>query len=62
LPPTAAGWTWHFIEEYAGMASVFLGQLLSLVSEGTFERFPATKITLAESGFARLPAFLWRLD
>jgi predicted TIM-barrel fold metal-dependent hydrolase len=61
-PPTAAGWTSYFIEDYAGMASVFQSQLLSLITEGTFERFPATKITLAESGFAWLPAFLWRLD
>jgi predicted TIM-barrel fold metal-dependent hydrolase len=61
-PPTASGWPSYFIENYAGMASVFQSQLLSLITEGTFERFPATKITLAESGFAWLPAFLWRLD
>ena len=44
------------------MATAFQSQLTSLVAEGVFDRFPALRIALIESGFAWLPAFLWRFD
>jgi predicted TIM-barrel fold metal-dependent hydrolase len=44
------------------MASAFQSQLTSLVAEGTFDRFPGLRVALIESGFAWLPAFLWRFD
>ena len=44
------------------MASAFQSQLTSLVAEGTFDTFPALRVSLLESGFAWLPAFLWRFD
>jgi uncharacterized protein len=62
LPPTASGWPTSWLEEYVDMASAFESQLLSLVAEGAFDRFPALRIALLESGFAWLPAFLWRFD
>ncbi|HEX5501599.1 MAG TPA: amidohydrolase family protein [Thermomicrobiales bacterium] len=61
-PPTAAGWPSSYLEEYAGMAHVFQSQLLSLVCEGVFDRFPALRVALIESGVTWLPATLWRLD
>jgi predicted TIM-barrel fold metal-dependent hydrolase len=61
-PPTSVGWPSYYLEEYAGMAQVFQGQLMSLIVEGVFDRFPNLRVALVESGFAWLPPFLWRLD
>jgi hypothetical protein len=61
-PPTAVGWPTYYLEEYVGMAGAFQTQLMSLVAEGAFERFPTLRIALLESGFAWLPAFVWRFD
>lgn len=62
VPPTAAGWPTTWLEEYVDMASAFAAQLTSLVAEGTFDRFAGLRLSLIESGFAWLPAFLWRFD
>ncbi len=62
LPPTASGWPTSWLEEYVGMASAFQSQLTSLVAEGTFDQFPGLRVALIESGFAWLPAFMWRFD
>lgn len=62
LPPTASGWPTSWLEEHVDMTSAFQSQLTSLVAEGTFDRFPALRVALLESGFAWLPAFLWRFD
>jgi predicted TIM-barrel fold metal-dependent hydrolase len=62
VPPTAAGWPTTWLEEYVDMASAFAAQLTSLVAEGTFDRFGELRLSLIESGFAWLPAFLWRFD
>ena len=62
IPPTAAGWPTTWLEEYVDMASAFAAQLTSLVAEGIFDRFPSLRVSLIESGFAWLPAFLWRFD
>jgi predicted TIM-barrel fold metal-dependent hydrolase len=61
-PPTASGWPSFYVEEYAGMATVFQSQLMSILVEGVLDRTPETRLALVESGFAWLPAFLWRLD
>lgn len=60
--PTASGWPTSWLEEYVDMASAFQSQLTSLICEGTFDRFPDLRVALIESGFAWLPAFLWRFD
>lgn len=51
-----------YVELHTGLGQVFEAQLLSLVCEGVFERFPKLKIGLIEGGFAWLPNILWRLD
>ena len=62
LPPTPTGWPSYFIEEYAGMAQIFQSQVISLISEGAFERFPFLRIALIEGGFTWLPSLMWRID
>ena len=44
------------------MASAFASQLTSLIAEGTLDRFERLRISLIESGFGWLPAFMWRFD
>lgn len=61
-PPSSTGWPSFYIEEYAGMPHVFQTQLMSLVVEGVFDRFPGARVALIESGFSWLPPFLWRFD
>jgi predicted TIM-barrel fold metal-dependent hydrolase len=62
LPPTASGWPTYYIEDYVDMATAFQSQLTSLIAEGAFDRHPALRVVLVESGFAWLPAWVWRFD
>jgi uncharacterized protein len=58
--PTGNGWPSFLIEDHVAYAQAFQSQLLSLVAEGVFQRFPQLRCVLLESGFAWLPAFFWR--
>ena len=62
LPPTPSGWPSTFVEEYAGMSQVFQSQVISLVIEGVFDRFPELRVVLVEGGFTWLPSLMWRMD
>ena len=61
-PITPCGWPSYYIEDHTGMSQAFEAQLISIVCEGIFEKFPGTKLGLIEGGFAWLPALMWRLD
>ena len=62
FPPTPVGWPSTYIEECADMAQIFQAQVLSLISEGAFARFPELRVVLIESGFVWMPAWMWRMD
>lgn len=61
-PPTPVGWPSYHIEEYVGMASTMQSQVMSLVAEGAFDRFPELRVAVVEGGFTWLPSLMWRLD
>jgi hypothetical protein len=61
-PITGAGWPSFYIEDHVGMPQSFQSQIISLIYEGVFDRFPMLKIVLIEGGFAWLPALMWRMD
>ena len=60
--PTSIGWPSYFLEDYMAQSAAFEGQILSLVSEGVFAKFPELKVVFIESGFTWLPAFMWRAN
>jgi predicted TIM-barrel fold metal-dependent hydrolase len=61
-PPTGSGWPSYYVEEYVGMAQVFQTQVLSLIVEGVFDRFPSLRVALVEGGWTWLPSLMWRID
>lgn len=61
-PPTGSGWPSYYIEEYVGMAQVFQTQVLNMVVEGVFDRFPNLRVALIEGGWTWLPSLMWRID
>ncbi len=60
--PTAGGWPTTLLGDYVAQSQAMQGQLLSLIAEGVFARFPGLKIVLLESGVTWLPAFMWRAE
>jgi predicted TIM-barrel fold metal-dependent hydrolase len=61
-PITGAGFPSFYVEDHGGMSTAFQDQLISLVCEGVFERFPDLRLVLIEGGCAWLPPLMWRLD
>jgi predicted TIM-barrel fold metal-dependent hydrolase len=61
-PITGAGWPSFYFEHHVALALDYQTQLISLICEGVFEKFPTLKIVLIEPGFGWLPALMWRLD
>lgn len=61
-PNMSVGWNYYYAEDYLSVPQNFQAQLVSLVAEGVFNKFPSLKVVFAESGFTWLPALMWRLD
>jgi uncharacterized protein len=61
-PTTSTGWPSYYVEDYVAQAPALQNQLLSLIAEGVFTRFPQLRVVLLESGVSWLPAFLWRAN
>jgi len=61
-PIMQVGWPSYYIEDYVSLAQAFQSQVISLVSEGVFAKFPSLRVVLIEGGFTWLPSLLWRFD
>ena len=58
--PTSGGWPSHYLHDYVANSQLFEDQLLSLVTNGIFVKFPTLKFVFIESGVSWLPNFIWR--
>ncbi|MCC6457210.1 MAG: amidohydrolase [Caldilineaceae bacterium] len=56
------GYPTHYIEWHTCLSLSFQAHLVSMLTEGVFERFPGFKVVLVEGGVAWLPGLMWRLD
>ncbi len=61
-PPTGIGWPSYYVDDLVNQSVGFQGQLMSLVTEGVFSKFPNLTVVMMESGVTWLPSFMWRLD
>jgi uncharacterized protein len=63
LAPTPSGFTHTYFEDYLANSQIIAqAQVMSLVSEGVFDRVPSLRVALLECGFSWLPPMLWRFD
>ena len=62
MAPSSIGWPSYRLEYYIAEAQAHQAQLLSLILEGVFGKFPGLKVVLMESGISWLPAFMWRAN
>jgi predicted TIM-barrel fold metal-dependent hydrolase len=60
--PTPTGWPSYYVEEYVGMNQIFESQIMNLIAEGVFDRFPTARFAMVEGGWAWVPAWMWRMD
>jgi predicted TIM-barrel fold metal-dependent hydrolase len=58
--PTSTGWPSHFLHDYVANSQLFEDQLLSLITNGVFGKFPDLKFVFIESGVSWVPNFIWR--
>lgn len=61
-PITGAGWPSSYLEDHVAPAQAMQANLVSMIVEGAFIRFPSLKLVSLENGFAWLPSLMWRLD
>lgn len=61
-PQTYSGWPSYQAEAYVAYGAGFENTVVSLVTEGVFQKFPSLKVVCAESGVTWLPTLFWRLN
>jgi predicted TIM-barrel fold metal-dependent hydrolase len=52
----------YYFDFHSSLSQVAQTHVITLVTEGVFERFPTIRFVLTESGFAWMPHLMWRMD
>ncbi len=60
--PNGTGWPRSYMESRSQYPNLFEAQLISMVCNGVFEKFPDLGIVFLEGGFGWIPSVMWRLD
>jgi predicted TIM-barrel fold metal-dependent hydrolase len=60
--PNGAGWPRSYMENRSQYPNLFEAQLISMVCNGVFEKFPDLGLVFLEGGFSWVPGVMWRLD
>jgi len=61
-PSTAVGHPTTHFEWYGSLPQIYMAHIMSMVTEGVFEKFPTLKVVLYEGGIFWLPHIMWRFD
>lgn len=61
-PATAVGHPTTYFEWYGSLPQNYMAHIMSMVTDGVFERFPTLKVVLYEGGIFWLPHIMWRFD
>jgi predicted TIM-barrel fold metal-dependent hydrolase len=59
---TTHGYFNYFIEWHTAICQSWMSQIISMIANGVFERFPTLKAVMAESGFTWVPHLMSRFD
>jgi predicted TIM-barrel fold metal-dependent hydrolase len=57
-----AGWPSYYLEEHVWNGNAMAATVLSLICEGTFERFPELQVVCVEGGISWAAPLQWSLD
>ena len=60
--PSTSGFPSWYVEEYAAELHMYIGQIISLISEGVFKSFPDMRVSVQGAGFTWIPTWGWRLN
>jgi predicted TIM-barrel fold metal-dependent hydrolase len=61
-PSTAVGHPSTYFEWYGAIPQNYMAHIVSMVTEGVFEKFPTLRVVLYEGGIFWLPHIMWRFD
>ncbi|MAS37413.1 MAG: amidohydrolase [Anaerolineaceae bacterium] len=60
--PTAVGYPSTYLEWHTDLVGSMIAQVVSMVCEGVFAKFPTLKLIIVEGGVSWLPSLMWRFD